>query len=160
MPDDRDALRDFLADRDAPCPACDYNLRGLKADRCPECDRVLELGLIGTTVGMWPWRFTLMGLLALLSYSLVNVWNVARIFWSMGGIPLGMRFLHTVFWVTHLCVVIAGCAAMAWAAVMLLRRRAAVDRTRWFYVGVIVLGGYLTTICVMSVLMHASNYLF
>lgn len=30
-------LRRFLADRDVPCPHCEYNLRGLETDRCPEC---------------------------------------------------------------------------------------------------------------------------
>ncbi len=36
-------LREFLSDRDAPCPACGYNLRGLTGDRCPECSELLEL---------------------------------------------------------------------------------------------------------------------
>jgi len=30
-------LRSFLADRNAPCPACGYGLRGLVGNRCPEC---------------------------------------------------------------------------------------------------------------------------
>lgn len=36
-------LRTFLAKRDAPCPACGYNLRGLASDVCPECRQRLEL---------------------------------------------------------------------------------------------------------------------
>lgn len=36
-------LRDFLADRDAPCPSCTYNLRGLSGPACPECGRALVL---------------------------------------------------------------------------------------------------------------------
>ncbi len=36
-------LRKFLAERDAPCPACSYNLRGLTTDLCPECNQPLTL---------------------------------------------------------------------------------------------------------------------
>src|ERR1051325_7393112 len=35
----------FLADRDAPCPCCGYNLRGLNDTRCPECATALSLGI-------------------------------------------------------------------------------------------------------------------
>ena len=30
-------LSRYLADRDVACPRCDYNLRDLTGDRCPEC---------------------------------------------------------------------------------------------------------------------------
>jgi hypothetical protein len=40
-----DILRDFLADRDQPCPGCGYNLRGVQEPVCPECGRTLELAL-------------------------------------------------------------------------------------------------------------------
>lgn len=36
-------LRAFLAGRDVSCPNCEYNLRDLAGDRCPECG--LELAL-------------------------------------------------------------------------------------------------------------------
>lgn len=44
--DERDesaALRTFLERRDAPCPNCGYNLRGLTAEACPECKHALRL---------------------------------------------------------------------------------------------------------------------
>lgn len=40
-----EALRRFLAVRDVPCPGCDYNLRGLEGDRCPECGLGIRLPL-------------------------------------------------------------------------------------------------------------------
>lgn len=40
-----EGLREFLAARDVPCPGCDYNLRGLEDDRCPECGVGLRLPL-------------------------------------------------------------------------------------------------------------------
>ncbi len=39
------ALVAFLAQRDALCPRCGYNLRGVESARCPECGGPLELGL-------------------------------------------------------------------------------------------------------------------
>ncbi|MCL4221515.1 MAG: hypothetical protein KJZ65_09090 [Phycisphaerales bacterium] len=59
-------LERFLADHDAPCPGCGYNLRGLEGDQCPECGERLELrigmadpklsqfigGLIGLAAGL------------------------------------------------------------------------------------------------------------
>ncbi len=44
-PADADLLASYLAARDAHCPACRYNLRGLSGDACPECGRPLRLTL-------------------------------------------------------------------------------------------------------------------
>ncbi len=35
----------FVAGRDVPCPVCEYNLRDLTLDRCPECGERLVLQL-------------------------------------------------------------------------------------------------------------------
>ena len=45
----------FLADRDAACPACNYNLRGLTQPVCPECGKKIELriGLAEGMSGSW-----------------------------------------------------------------------------------------------------------
>ena len=40
---DGQALRQFLAERDIPCPGCGYNLRGLARSLCPECARPFTL---------------------------------------------------------------------------------------------------------------------
>src|SRR4051812_32452603 len=40
---DQQDLITYLAQRDAPCPSCDYNLRGLTASTCPECSQHLTL---------------------------------------------------------------------------------------------------------------------
>src|SRR5690349_2982947 len=52
---ERDWLVDYLAERDAPCPLCGYNLRGLVSDRCPECGREIRLrvGLAEAYVRAW-----------------------------------------------------------------------------------------------------------
>jgi hypothetical protein len=52
---DRQALIEFLRERDMACPLCQYNLRGLMSPRCPECGRDLELrvGLSEPRQGAW-----------------------------------------------------------------------------------------------------------
>ena len=46
-------LREYLAERDAPCPNCGYNLRGLTTRSCPECnqDLMLRVGLVEPRMG-------------------------------------------------------------------------------------------------------------
>jgi hypothetical protein len=40
-----EAVRAYLAGRDAPCPSCGYNLKGVESAACPECGSRLELSL-------------------------------------------------------------------------------------------------------------------
>ena len=44
-PTDSDLRRQYLVERDVSCPGCGYNLRGLAAGACPECNQDLELGI-------------------------------------------------------------------------------------------------------------------
>ena len=48
-------LTSFLAERDISCPGCGYNLRGLTARSCPECNQGLRLmvGLEEPRLGSW-----------------------------------------------------------------------------------------------------------
>ncbi len=39
------SLSTLLHNRDVPCPHCQYNLRNLTADRCPECGLPLSINL-------------------------------------------------------------------------------------------------------------------
>ena len=44
----RQVVREYLADRDSPCPTCGYNLRGLKDENvCPECNAPVGQSLLG-----------------------------------------------------------------------------------------------------------------
>jgi hypothetical protein len=43
--DDDATLITWLADRDAACPLCEYNLRGLTTPPCPECGQALRLSV-------------------------------------------------------------------------------------------------------------------
>jgi hypothetical protein len=55
MNDDAQDLRNYLATRDAACPSCGYNLRGLTSDRCPECNQeiALRVSLVDPRVGLF-----------------------------------------------------------------------------------------------------------
>lgn len=59
MPDQNDQnelVTSFLADRDAVCPVCTYNLRSARSDRCPECGWKLKLTIAhpsGQPRGWW-----------------------------------------------------------------------------------------------------------
>jgi hypothetical protein len=55
MKSDDDALIHWLADRDVPCPLCNYNLRALTTPRCPECGNDLRLSVISTDRSAKPW---------------------------------------------------------------------------------------------------------
>jgi hypothetical protein len=45
LPAEPDLLRQFLRGRDVACPSCQYNLRDLTGERCPECGLVIALRL-------------------------------------------------------------------------------------------------------------------
>ena len=67
MPDadaDHAALLKWLADHDELCPACRYDLRGLAAIHCPECDSRLTLSVSSPDIRLGPW------LLAVISFAL------------------------------------------------------------------------------------------
>lgn len=42
---DDELLKQFLANRDAPCPNCGYNLRNLQKATCPECGHAIRLNV-------------------------------------------------------------------------------------------------------------------
>ena len=48
-------LTRFLSDRDARCPLCSYNLRGLTGSHCPECGREIQLAIRVTERVYAPW---------------------------------------------------------------------------------------------------------
>lgn len=43
QPEDQALLAAYLKERRTPCPGCNYELRGLTADHCPECNTSLLL---------------------------------------------------------------------------------------------------------------------
>ncbi len=101
-PTDRQLLQDYLADREAACPVCRYNLRGLDGDHCPECGARIDLrvGSIDLRLGPWlacvlsialPMGFT--GILALLA----TIGAQQSVAWRSGDwVILGLCWFLTV----------------------------------------------------------------
>lgn len=61
MEQDAAALIGLVSDRDAPCPVCDYNLRGIVEPRCPECGSALRLEIGSENLRLGPWLAAMLG---------------------------------------------------------------------------------------------------
>ncbi|TVQ51237.1 MAG: hypothetical protein EA377_13070 [Phycisphaerales bacterium] len=116
--DDRDdgpdrELLAWLAGRDVWCPACRYNLRGLRVDRCPECGIAFELGLKASTPGFKVWVFALIATSMGVGISFL----IAGLgLFDFGPMPVRQR----IVWATYPINLIAGIVY----TVMLVRQRA------------------------------------
>jgi len=130
-------LRVFVADRSVPCPGCSYDLRGLTATRCPECNQelVLRVGLaeprLGAFLGALIGLATGVGFSGLLFVYFILVFSVRR----RGGSPGGTFFLSTL--VPFLIE-----APVLW---LLIRTRAAFTRAAPATRIIIVIGAWLLT---------------
>jgi ABC-type glycerol-3-phosphate transport system permease component len=65
---DLDALRDYLATRDVPCPKCSFNLRGGTKPMCPECGEPIRL-MVARSEALWTMRHLLVAVVAAQSLS-------------------------------------------------------------------------------------------
>ena len=75
-------LIQFLSERDASCPLCQYNLRNLQNPRCPECGMRLSLSVATAEPLMKPWLLLVMPLVASAGFGMF--FTIAMIF---GGMP-------------------------------------------------------------------------
>ncbi len=55
----RPLLEAFLSTNDASCPVCAYNLRGLTAVHCPECNAPLSLAVTSENLSVGPWSLAI-----------------------------------------------------------------------------------------------------
>ncbi len=78
------ALRVFVEQTDARCPACAYSLSGLTGETCPECGVSLRLSLVRSGRG-WAWIHGVIGLglgLGLMVVVLIAMtWNIVLGAW-------------------------------------------------------------------------------
>lgn len=64
-------LREFLAEHDALCPVCGYNLRGVMLPVCPECECPIELGIASNNAYLGAWLLALLAFAMPLSFDLL-----------------------------------------------------------------------------------------
>jgi hypothetical protein len=81
---DVQALIEFLRDRDAWCPACRYNLRGLTTPRCPECGRELRLSVGVTEPFLRAWIMLAVSTCASSALGVLMAWILFREGWPGG----------------------------------------------------------------------------
>lgn len=69
-------LAAYLKKRDAPCPGCGGNLRGVTIDRCPSCDEALTVTKVIYHAPRASWAGIITGFMGLLAGSamLAMVW--------------------------------------------------------------------------------------
>jgi hypothetical protein len=88
-------LRVFLAGRDVACPNCEYNLRDLTGDRCPECGQDLVIRVQLAEPKMAAFLAGLIGLSAGAGFSglILLYWFILTFFVFRGGGGNGARIL-------------------------------------------------------------------
>jgi hypothetical protein len=101
----------WLFDRDAECPLCKYNLRGLTSPRCPECGEALRLGVSLVEPYLKAWMAVAAGLLLPAGVGLLFLIAVTREGWPPRA-PL---------WANIALAYIIGCIPLSIAS--LARRR-------------------------------------
>lgn len=151
MPDDPSAapdeliLLDWLKDRDAACPLCAYNIRGLTTPRCPECGQALRLSVSLAEPYLKAWIALIAGLLPPAGVGMIFIFSFCYVlmreglgpfnFRDLSRMPLGPAFalLHVISCVPLSVVAILlrrrflcwsrglqrGCAVAAWAAILI-----------------------------------------
>lgn len=101
-------LKQFLAERDTPCPLCEYNLRGLTSDMCPECGSEVQVTVGLTEPRMGAYIAGVVGLAAGLGFDmLMLLWVSVMLIQGRGGprmsyilpLPLGAAVLGVSLWV-------------------------------------------------------------
>jgi hypothetical protein len=119
--DDDQSLVTFLASREAPCPVCGYNLRGLARAACPECGAALRLQVGSENLALGPW------FLAAVSFALgLGFDGVIGLLLAIGLIanpPPSPGVLTEAIWIVSGFVGGAGMCAGG-IALLLKRRRA------------------------------------
>lgn len=116
-------ITEDLARRDAPCPGCGYNLRGVRVPRCPECGREIDWSDIPAAVKPLGWRVHLVDLFGLgaivgINGVLILVIGIATMFGTRGSWFTLIRWHYSrggeSVWT--LLLVALGVSLMAWGA--------------------------------------------
>ena len=109
-------LRAFLAEHDAPCPICGYNLRGVTLDICPECECPIELGVSSSSSFLGAWLLALLAFAMPLSFGmLIGAMMIVSSVMSGGDVP------EAVFLMIALSTLTLTSVGMLW--VLVARKR-------------------------------------
>ncbi len=108
-------LRQYLAGREVPCPRCQYMLRDLTGEHCPECGEKLTLSVrpaqvrlgpfitaliaLGATAGVWGWHSIDLANAVLRYSSFLNV--TAWIIFGVIGLFLATSVVGLKMWIAR-----------------------------------------------------------
>ena len=144
---DSELIKSYLADRDVPCPACGYNLRGVEGSKCPECGKGICLSIhpaSWTITKLWLLR---LGAIAIICYSGWQVWQAKIDYdgegWTLGAAPLGLVVRYWASVLVELATTPA-CLWVLWRTLGAMKAKR-VDRLEsalfWYLVTVLSLEG-------------------
>jgi hypothetical protein len=125
MDNGSEMLRNYLAERDEPCPGCGYNLRGLTGGRCPECnqDLCLRVGLVEQRLAWF--IFGVVGIGMSLGFcTLLLAWAASMLVRVSGGPQMWDILLLAVG-------AIVACAMMWWWLGARRRFASSTEQSRW-----------------------------
>ncbi len=120
---DEAILLDWLKDRDAACPLCAYNIRGLTTPRCPECGQVLRLSVSLAEPYLKAWVALIAGLLPPAGVGMIFIFLFCYEFARNGfRIFAHMDFSDVFSGPGFALVHVVSCVPLSIAAIFLRRR--------------------------------------
>lgn len=109
FPTSQSAIRNPQSELDLFCPSCNYNLRGIDSERCPECGEKLDYVKLTRSQLPWLWRDQL----GVVRAYWKTVWMALRRqprFWAELGRPVSFadsqRFRWATVWVVWVPLVL------------------------------------------------------
>ncbi len=108
-----DLLTRFLANHDAECPVCGYNLRGLQTAVCPECSKRIELCVRAPDAVL---RWYLVSLVAIsIAFGFTGIVGAICAYFSITeGMPQGTEAVF--IWTVWALAVVSGMATIGLSA--------------------------------------------
>ena len=120
---EREMVRVFLSEHDAPCPGCGYNLRGTPGDKCPECAAPLALGIRHDDPKS---RWEMIGAIgAVVCTIYFCVTASVSVFWMLKSAlsSPSVGYLRSYMWTGMSAHLILAVGSAAWCLAMLLARK-------------------------------------
>lgn len=142
---DRDLLQRYLTGRNVPCPRCEYNLRDLTGDRCPECgdQLVIRVNMVEPRLGA-----LISGLVGLSAGAGLNgLLLIYAAFVMRGRVGMVMPFLTC----NAIGFFVEGLALLAWLKDWRRIRRLSPAAQRWWAIGCWLLTAANLTYFIMEV---------
>ncbi len=120
---EREMVRVFLSEHDAPCPGCGYNLRGTPGDKCPECATPLALGIRNDDPRS---RWEMVGAIGVVVCAIYfGVMLVRQAWWLFSGPYTSSNIgpMQRYFWMSLASQLILALGAAGWCVAMFAARR-------------------------------------